>query len=140
MPPRFTFRVHPARLAVARLAPEEPLPEWARGGFVSVTRTAAELSIVCAETLVPADVAHERGRIALGIAGTIPMSSIGILAALCGVLAEARVPVFALSTYDTDWLLVPAERFEAASAALREAGHRVEGALPAKEESGPDLL
>jgi hypothetical protein len=131
VPLLLTFRVHPARLAVARLAPEAPAPAWARGGFLSLTRTAAELSIVCAETLVPAGVVHERGRIALGIEGTLAMSTIGILAALCTTLAEARVPVFALSTYDTDWLLVPVERFEAARAALRAAGHRVEGELPA---------
>lgn len=131
MPPTFTFRVHPERLAVARLAADEALPAWARGAFVSVTRTSTELSIVCAEALVPAGVVHERGRIALGIEGTIPMSSLGILAALCTALAEARVPVFALSTYDTDWLLVPVERFEAARAALRAPGHRVEGELPA---------
>jgi len=128
----FLFRVHPERLAIARLAPDAPVPAWARGGFVSLTRTAAELSIVCAESLVPADVVHEGGRVALGIAGTVPMSSIGILAALCGALAGARVPVFALSTHDTDWLLVPVEHFEAASAALRAAGHRLEGACPVR--------
>ena len=100
-------------------------------------RTQAELSIVCAESLIPHDVVRERGRVALGIEGTIPMSSIGILAALCTALAEARVPVFALSTYDTDWLLVPVERFEAARAALRAAGHRVDGELPPAANGPP---
>jgi hypothetical protein len=58
------------------------------------------------------------------------MTSVGILAALCGALAEARVPVFVLSTYDTDWLLVSADRMPAAKAALESAGHEVSGAVP----------
>ena len=126
----FTFRVHSERLAIARLPADAPVPAWASGAFASVTRTPSELSIVCAEALVPADVLHERGRIALGIEGTLAMTTIGILAALCGALAHASVPVFVLSTYDTDWLLVPAERFDAACGALRSSGHRIVGTMP----------
>ena len=126
----FTFEVHGERLAIARLAPDAALPSWARGTFVNLARTPAELSIVCAEQHVPAGVVHERDKVALGIAGTIPMTTIGILAALCGALAAARVPVFVLSTYDTDWLLVSVSRFEAAREALIAQGHRVLGDLP----------
>lgn len=126
----FRFHVHDERLAVARLSADSPVPGWARGRFVNIARTPAELSIVCAQAHVPEGVVHERDRIALGIEGTIPMTTIGILAALCAALAEARVPVFAISTYDTDWLLVPVERFEAARGALRSAGHEVRGEAP----------
>lgn len=126
----FLFRIHGERLAIARLAQDAAVPAWARGGFVNVARTVDELSIVCAQVHVPADVRHDRDKIALGIAGTIPMTSIGILAALCGALAEVRVPVFVISTYDTDWLLVSADKFDAARAALERAGHAFEGALP----------
>lgn len=126
----FTFRVHAERLAIARLALDAPFPEWARGAFVSLTRTPDELSVVCAEVHVPPALPQARGRVALGIAGTLPMSSIGILAALCGALAAVRVPVFVLSTHDTDWLLVEAERFADARAALHALGHRVEGERP----------
>lgn len=130
--PGFRFVVHDERLAIARLARDAAVPEWARGRFVNVARTPTELSIVCAQIHVPADVVHERDKVALGIAGTVPMTSVGILAALCGALAAARVPVFALSTYDTDWLLVSADRFEDARAAVQAAGHRVDGALPSR--------
>jgi len=123
----FSFRVHPEPLAIARLEPEAALPGWLGGGFTSVTRTRTELSLVCPEAHVPAHVRQERGRIALGIVGTVPMSTLGILAALCRALAEAEVPVFALSTFDTDWLLVPRARLAAAVAALVAAGHSVEG-------------
>lgn len=126
----FEFRVHPERLAVARLARDAAWPEWARGDWVSVTRTPDELSIVCSETRVPPGVAHERGKVALGIAGIVPMTTIGVLASLCGALAEARVPVFVVSTFDTDWLIVSAERLADARAALERAGHRVSGDAP----------
>jgi hypothetical protein len=76
-------------------------------------------------------VRHERDKIALGIAGVIPMTTIGILASLCGAFAAASVPVFVISTYDTDWLLVSADRFAAARAALEGPGHAVEGDPPA---------
>lgn len=127
----FRFRVHDERLAIARLDRDAAVPDWARGRFVNVARTPDELSIVCAEVHVPDDVVHERGKIALGIVGTVPMTTIGVLAALCGALAEARVPVFVISTYDTDWLLVSADKFGDARRALEGAGHRVEGELPA---------
>jgi hypothetical protein len=128
--PGFVFRVHAERLAIARLDRAADVPDWARGAFVNVARTPDELSIVCAQQHVPLGVLHEREKVALGIAGTIPMTTVGILAALCGALAAAHVPVFALSTYDTDWLLVSAERFEAARRALEGAGHAVRGELP----------
>ena len=128
--PTFTFAVHPERLAIARLQPDAPVPAWARGAFVTVSRTRSELSIVCAQQHVPADVQHERDRIAFGIAGTVPMTSVGILASLCGALAGARAPVFAISTFDTDYLLVAAAHAEAAQRALQALGHRFEGPLP----------
>lgn len=123
--PSYVFRVHDERLAIARLAQDAPAPEWARGRFVHVARTPAELSIVCAQEHVPAGVTHERDKVALGIEGTVPMTVVGLLADLCRALAEARVPVFVISTYDTDWLLVDAARLSAARAALEGAGYPV---------------
>lgn len=124
------FRVHGESLAIARLPPDTPLPRWPDGGFVTISRTCDELSIVCAQRLVPAHVVQQRGMIALGIEGVIPMTTIGLLATLCTALAGARVPVFVISTYDTDWLLVSAGHFAAAKSVLEELGHEVSGALP----------
>jgi uncharacterized protein len=128
--PSFEFVVHDERLAIARLSPDAAVPAWARGHFVAITRTRSELSVVCAQSHVPADVQQERDKVAFGIAGVVPMTSVGILASLCGALAEARVPVFAISTYDTDYLLVSAASFAAAQRALQALGHRVTGSLP----------
>lgn len=128
---RFRFVIVPERLAIARLSADSELPGWALGSFVTVSRTPAELSIVCAQAHVPAQVRQERDKIALGIDSVVPMTTIGILASLCTALAAAKVPVFAISTYDTDYLLVSADRFDAARAALMSLGHEVRGELPA---------
>jgi hypothetical protein len=125
------FEIHPARLAIARLPADAPFPAWARGDFVTLSRTRAELSVICDQGQVPAEVVQERDRIAFGIVGVVPMTTIGLLAALCGALAAAEVPVFVVSTYDTDWLLVHADRFRAARAALEAAGHSFVGSTPA---------
>lgn len=128
--PTFDFRVHDERLAIARLAKDAAFPAWAQGGFVTISRTVDELSIVCAQRHVPTDVRCERDRIAIGIAGVVPMTTVGLLASLCGALAAARVPVFVISTFDTDWLLINAVDFAVARGALQARGHRVDGTAP----------
>jgi hypothetical protein len=126
------LHVHGERLSIARLEPEAELPGWAQGGFVTLTRTQHEFSIVCAQAAVPRDVRAERDRIGLAIVGVIPMTTVGLLASLCTALAAAHVPVFVVSTYDTDWILVAADKFEDARAALIGLGHSVSGELPAQ--------
>lgn len=125
------FAIHPERLAIARLPADAPFPAWARGDFVTITRTATELSIVCAQQHVPPGTQHERDRVAFGIAGVVPMTTVGLLAALCTALAAERIPVFVISSFDTDYLLVHAERAAAARTALERLGHVVQGAVGA---------
>jgi hypothetical protein len=111
--------------AVARLAPDAPLPAWIRGAFTSITRTADELSIVCDDDAVPIDVKAERGWRALRIEGPIPFEMVGVAAALLTPLAEARISIFLVSTFDTDYLLVKADVFARAVDVLREAGYEI---------------
>lgn len=112
--------------AVCRLGGDSSIPAWATaGGFFSITRTADELS-VCAEDAVPDGVKCERGWRCLRVAGTIEFSAVGVLAALAVPLAEAGVSVFAVSTFDTDYLLVKDTDLPAALEALRRAGHVVQ--------------
>jgi uncharacterized protein len=122
------LRVLPGELAIARLEPDAPVPEWAAAApaeLSAVVRTAAELSVVCADAAVPPGVRAERGYRALAVAGPLDFGLTGVLAALAVPLAEAGVPIFAVATYDTDHLLVRGERLGEAVAALRAAGHRV---------------
>jgi hypothetical protein len=115
----------PGTLAVARLEADAPVPDWARGAFLTITRTGDELSIVCDDDAVPEGVQAERGWAAFKLHGPIPFEMIGIAAALLAPLAEARISVFMISTYDTDYVLVKRERLAEAADALRRAGHDV---------------
>jgi len=121
---KLKYRILPERLAVCQLPPSARVSEWSLGhGFCCVTRTADEFSLVCEENRIPADVPSERGWIALKLEGPFPFSMTGVLASFLNPLAAALVPIFAVSTFDTDYVLLKRERLEAAQSALSKAGH-----------------
>ncbi len=116
------------RYAVARLDPGASAPGWAVEGTLSaLVRTAHELSVVCAADAVPGDVRREGPFAALAVRGPLDFALTGVLHALTDPLARAQVSIFALSTFDTDLVLVRQPDLERASAALRAAGHVVRG-------------
>lgn len=118
--------VQPGRYAVCRLEPHAHVPEWARGTtFVSITRTPDELSIVCEEGNVPRGTRSEAGYAMLMIEGPLAPEMTGVLVALIAPLANAGIPIFAVSTFDTDYVLVRATLLERALDAIRSAGHTV---------------
>jgi len=118
-----TLRWRPEDLVVARFSPDAPLPEIPAGAFFSLTRTGAELSLViAAEHLPDGATAVEVGWSAVAVVGPLDFSLVGILSRLSGALAAAGVSIFALSTYDTDLILVRTVDQGRAVAALREAG------------------
>ncbi len=122
----FEFRLIPTPLAICRLEPTAPIPSWCEGGpFLSITRTATELSIVCAEAQVPPGITREADRRALGIAGVVDFATIGVIAELTAPLASAAISVFVVSTYDTDYILVRAADVGRATGILAAAGHRI---------------
>jgi len=109
---------------VAKLPPNAAIPAWASSGaFFSITRTADELSVVCAEAVVPAGVQSEPVWRCVRVAGTMDFSVVGVLASLVAPLAEAGISVFAVSTFDTDYLLVKEAAWERAKEVLVRAGH-----------------
>ncbi|MEW6567161.1 MAG: ACT domain-containing protein [Chloroflexota bacterium] len=112
--------------AIARLDPDSPIPPWATdGAFWCLCRTHAELSIVCPQELMPPGVRAEIDWACLEVAGPLDLSQVGILAALTHPLAEAGVGLFALSTFNTDYLFVRQSQLASALAALRRAGWNV---------------
>jgi uncharacterized protein len=116
----------PDELGVARLEPNERIPAWATQGAVSsVTRTADELSIVCDVGAIPEGVRAERGWRCLQVAGPLDFSLTGILASLAGPLAAAGVSIFAISTFDTDYILVRSGALDQAVDCLERAGHAI---------------
>jgi uncharacterized protein len=123
-----TLTVTPWALAIVRREPGEAIPPWlGELPFFAVTRTPDELSLVLPEERVPAGWRAESGWACLAVAGPLDFALTGVLASLAGPLAAAGVSVFALSTHDTDYLLVRRRELPVALAALRRAGHRVEG-------------
>src|SRR5262249_29732822 len=111
--------------AVCRLPANAVWPVPGRGGLFSATRTADELSVVCPEAEAPAGARVEAPWRALKLHGPIPLSEVGVLAGLAGALAAAGLSVFALSTYDTDYLLVRADDLPGALVAVRQAGYDI---------------
>ena len=117
--------VLPGDFSVWRLASDAPLPAVDPVSFLSVTRTEDELSIVSASSDVPADATAETGWRCLKVEGPQAFEMTGILVALSTPLAAAEIPIFVISTYDTDYLLVKAVDFDRACLTLCEEGHTV---------------
>ena len=112
--------------AVSKLRPDAAIPEWATGSsFCSTTRTPHELSIVCDEGRVPADVTMQGGWRALMVKGPLDFELTGVLASLATPLAAAGISVFAIATYETDYILIRDRDLHRAVVALRDAGHTV---------------
>ena len=120
------FCLLPGYYAVVRLAPDARVPDWAHEGhFTSVTRTGDELSIVCPAGNLPAGVPSPHRWICLKLEGPFSFSQTGVLLSFIEPLSTNWIPIFAMSTYDTDYVLVQEEFAGASIHILREAGHEL---------------
>ena len=114
--------------AIVRLEPDAAIPPWStRGHFWSITRSDAELSIVCPQEDVPKDASAERGWCALEVAGPLDFSLTGVVSSLVAPLADEEIPIFLISTFETDYLLVREPDLHRSVEALTSAGHSVDG-------------
>ncbi len=115
------------RIAVCRLDSDAAVPGWIGAGFSSVTRTSDELSVVCIDDeRIPKEVRCERGWRLLRVAGTQAFTLTGVLSSVLEPLAKDRISIFAVSTFDTDYVMVKSADFERAVKSLRAAGHEVQ--------------
>lgn len=121
----FTLSVLPDELAICRFNLNDSWGLPQQGSLMSVTRTEDEISVVCPVESVRENARAELGWWALKVHGPIPFELTGVLASIVNPLAEAKIPVFAISTFDTDYVLVKEETLERAAEALRQAGHLV---------------
>lgn len=125
-PPQLPLRVVSGNFAVCKLPTGSPIPAWVKtDDFFSLTRTTAELTVVCRQAVVPDGVVCEPSWRCLQVAGAMPFTLVGVLASLTTPIAQAGVGIFAFSTFDTDYLLIKDTDFPKALAALRAVGHRV---------------
>jgi len=130
-----TLHRFPETLAVVGLPAGAEVPAWAESSSIfSVTATATETSVVCARRSVPRKVKQAGPFTAFEVAGPLDPALTGVLGSLLAPLADAGISVFTISTFDTDWLLVPQERADEASEAWRRRGHTVDQAVPVQQE------
>ena len=120
------IHVLPGRMAICRLGPEEEAPPWADSGVLSsVTHTEVETTVVCPEENVPAGITCNKSWCCLQVGGVLDFSATGILSSLSDPLAREGIPVYTLSTYSTDLILIKEKDLPRALRALSGAGHRV---------------
>jgi hypothetical protein len=120
------FRTLRARYAIVRLEADAPIPDWGtQGEFNSISRTADELSIVCPTANLPAGIHSPHRWVCLKLEGPFPFSLTGILLSFIQPLSDNAIPIFAVSTYDTDYVLIQEEFSEKALVLLQQAGHQL---------------
>jgi hypothetical protein len=125
---RLKFRWLPGPYVVVRLAPDALLPDWAtKGEFTSVTRTAEELSVVCHADNLPGDVHSQHHWLCYKLEGPFAFSLTGVLLSFIEPLSDNGIPIFVISTHDTDYVLVQEEYAGITQQALAEAGHELVG-------------
>ena len=123
---QLTIVIYQKMYAVCQLQADAAVPTWAEGPeFVSITRTAAELSIVCQQDMLPGDVRAEKSRRLMRIEGKLGFELTGVLASVTAPLSKAELSIFAISTYDTDYLLIADEDLQKATEMLEAAGHTI---------------
>ncbi|MBS4754288.1 ACT domain-containing protein [Nocardioides sp. zg-ZUI104] len=128
----YTISRFPETLAVVRLPAGAEIPEWAESSSIfSITATATETSLVCAGRSVPKKARHAKPYTAFCVEGPLDLGEPGVLVSLLTPLAAEGLPVFTLSTYDTDWILVRTAQADRAEEAWRRSGHTVAPAVPA---------
>ena len=121
-----TMKLLKEKFAVCRLDSSQSIPEWIKNSeFYSITKTEDELSIVCSQNNVPSSIKCEKDWRILKVEGPLDFSLIGILAAISTVLAEQGISIFAVSTYDTDYILVKQKDTANAVKALVEKGYQI---------------
>ncbi|WML32853.1 ACT domain-containing protein [Clostridium sp. OS1-26] len=121
-----TMKLLKEKYGVCRLDKTELIPEWAKNSeFFSITKTLDELSVVCLQNDIPKDMKCEKEWRILKIEGTLDFSLIGILASISTILAQKGISIFAISTYDTDYILVKSKDIDNAIEALIKEAYEV---------------
>lgn len=122
----YTLHQYPEKLVVASLAAGADVPDWAESASLfAIIATATETTIICAGRSVPKKVQQHGPFTAFAVEGPLDFALTGVLQTLLEPLAEAEISVFTVSTYPTDWLLVPTEKADAAAEVWRRRGHTV---------------
>ena len=118
---KLNMKLLEGKYGVCRLSTDEAVPSWAfKGEFFSITKTEDELSIVCLEENISEKIKSEKGWRVLKVEGPLDFSLVGILSKISGLMAKNNISIFAISTYDTDYILIKDENIKKAIKVLNE--------------------
>jgi len=122
---KLNYRILPGKYAICKFAADAAVPAWSQqsAGLMSITRTAEELSIVCAEAVIPPEIKAATGWTCFQLQGPFPFTQTGVLTSFIEPLSSNSIPIFVVSTFDTDYVLTPEEFSQAAVRLLGESGH-----------------
>jgi hypothetical protein len=121
---KFKLKRIDGHFGIVKLGPARPVPAWAmEPSFCSVTRTETELTIVCPEKAIPADVEYEGSWQCIRVEGAFDFQTVGVIAPLSGVLARNGISIYVISSYVTDYILIRRQYIEKAVRALEREGH-----------------
>jgi len=121
-----TMKLLKERYGVCRLDKAQLIPEWAKDSdFFSITKTLDELSIVCSQDSIPMSVQCEKDWRILKVQGPLDFSLVGILSSISSILAQQGISIFAISTFDTDYILVKDKDVDNAVSSLTNVGYEI---------------
>lgn len=124
--PELTIKVLPGDYTVCQLLPGTQVPDIPdKSDLYALIQTSEEVTVICPQEAAPPNARIESGWRVLKVLGPLDFSLVGILAHLTSRLADAEISIFALSTYDTDYLMVKVENLPKAQVALKRAGHKI---------------
>jgi hypothetical protein len=124
MPKQLKLHLLAETFAVNKLAQFAELPSiFAKGEMCFMMRTVDEFTIICPDFMAPNNVQQEVGYKGIKVDGQMNLNEVGVLASLTQPLAEAGIPILAVSTFDTDYIFMMEEHIVTAVQALQKAGH-----------------
>ncbi len=112
-----------SKFAICQLDSSAALPGWSVGDFVVSVRTSDELTVVCPQSCVPVDVKSSRDWRCIQFVESMDFGMVGVIARLSQILADVKVSIFVISTYNTDFVLIPNSQTQLASSELVKAGY-----------------
>ncbi|MEF9933979.1 MAG: ACT domain-containing protein [Clostridium sp.] len=116
--------------SICKINPNKEIPPWSvKGDFYSISRSEEELSIVCAQSLIPTnnidEIICDKNWSLLKIEGILDFSLVGILSKISTILATNKISIFAISTYNTDYILVKSSQIDTAIGCLENSGYKI---------------
>ncbi len=131
--PKLRLRVLPEVYAICSFPPDAAFPDWPYNpNILSVTKTPQETTLVCEESHVPGDCKKSENFKCIKVEGRFDLDAVGVLASIAGPLAQNKISLYVISTFDTDYVLIHAENVDKAVSCLEKFGHTF---INSKEEA-----